>query len=1022
MAQTAQININVNSQSANKTVDQLNKSISSAGGSAASLKAELRKTIQELQGLQPGSARFQELSVRAGELRDQIADTNAVVGQLAGNLAERLTRGITGVVSIGVAGFQTLAAGAALFGSENEELNKTLIRLNALMNLSQAIETFAGLDQKLVEIRASFQSLTVATEVNTVATTADALATEGAAVATTAWGTAMKALPIVALAAGIGTLVYGIYQYVSASDQSDKNEKRRKKNLEDLKKAQDAQNQTIAKESAGYVLLINQLKATNAGSTERAKLIKSINSTYNTTLKNLSDETAFQKQLNLEVANYIAYQKAKFQLQKNEDLVIKNLTKQEDLNKKIADTKKTITTLETKLAADVARSPDYMGYQKQKDEIDALAKTLKGYESELQSAEKRLENYGKVNQDVSQVITEIEGTTNKYNTTLKDNTKNTTDASDAQSKYNDILSKIKEILNETESVEEETTKKRIEYIDTYLNADEVARKKREENAKKVYEEIRVQIEKEITDNTKKQELFRANETALTEFLKAENNQRRTDVQVNTVQLLKEYSDRYTFLIDQSKALQQEIQFGEGNTADTLIGLEQRKTQILINQLEERLNQSKYSNQQDLDDYIQAQETKLDVTLGFLEQEKQIAQQTADAEYKRQVELEKARYDLKKDFIVREQTDENGLLQIRLEIKDQELKAIAQQNEEYRQKELQRLKENIDKAKTLEEKNAAELALTKYNNQIILADEITDIAIQTEKNINQTSVNLLEDANTKKLEAVDDYNSKVKAATIKTEEDINDERIKRFDDYLSYISNAISEATNLISQFAQQQTQIATQQLNDQIDLDRERIESQYASALISREQYDNAIEQLNQSQEQKQLEIDRKNFRTEKALSIAGATIDGARAVLGAFAGTQGGIVVRSIAAALAGVFAGTQIALIARQEFKAATGGIVPGNGSGMIDSVPASLAPGEAVINSSSTQAFLPLLSAINEMGGGKSFVPDLPATNQGQQFAPIFVDNERSKEPIRAYVVESDISDAQRRVNRIERSTRF
>jgi len=174
------------------------------------------------------------------------------------------------------------------------------------------------------------------------------------------------------------------------------------------------------------------------------------------------------------------------------------------------------------------------------------------------------------------------------------------------------------------------------------------KKKVEENAKKVYEEIRVQIEKEITDNTKKQELFRANETALTEFLKAENNQRITDVQVNTVQLLKEYSDRFTFLRDQSKALQQEIQFGEGNTADTLIGLEQRKTQILINQLEERLNQSKYSNQQDLDDYIQAQETKLDVTLGFLEQERQIAEQTADAEYKRQVELEKMRMELQQE--------------------------------------------------------------------------------------------------------------------------------------------------------------------------------------------------------------------------------------------------------------------------------------------------------------------------------------------------------------------------------------
>ena len=72
-------------------------------------------------------------------------------------------------------------------------------------------------------------------------------------------------------------------------------------------------------------------------------------------------------------------------------------------------------------------------------------------------------------------------------------------------------------------------------------------------------------------------------------------------------------------------------------------------------------------------------------------------------------------------------------------------------------------------------------------------------------------------------------------------------------------------------------------------------------------------------------------------------------------------------------------------------------------------------------STEAFLPLLSAINEIGGGKSFVPDLPPTNQPQKFAPVFIENQ-NKEPIRAYVVESDISNAQKRISRIERSTRF
>jgi hypothetical protein len=65
--------------------------------------------------------------------------------------------------------------------------------------------------------------------------------------------------------------------------------------------------------------------------------------------------------------------------------------------------------------------------------------------------------------------------------------------------------------------------------------------------------------------------------------------------------------------------------------------------------------------------------------------------------------------------------------------------------------------------------------------------------------------------------------------------------------------------------------------------------------------------------------------------------------------------------------------------------------------------------------------VLSAINQAGGGKSLMPNLPATNQWQVFQLVYPKNEQSQ-PVRAYVVESDITDAQRRVQRIENSTRF
>jgi hypothetical protein len=1027
MAQQATVNINVNATSANKSVNELVDNINKAGGSTASLRLELKKITQELQGLEPGSKRFQELSNRAGQLRDQIADTSATINAVAGNAVERFAMGLTNTIQIGVAGFQALSAAQVLFGTENEEVNKSIQKMTALLNLSQALQTLGGLDQKIVEIRASFASLipvqqatavstteaAVALEGEAVAATAAAGATEAAAASTTLLGRAMSALPLVGLIAALGFAVKALVDYASADAEAEKQDEKRKKKLEEVKKAQEEDTKALVKSSSEYTTLIYQLKATNQNSERRAELIKQINTTYGTTLKNLSDENEFQEQLNKSVETYITLQYNRFKLDKNQQFIDAQNEKRFKAEQKLNEVRREAQDL---VDDGIRKSyEDALSYRQDLREKEKAA--LKA----LDEADKATEKLGIRREQLIAIEDKLTEGGKKYVEQTDKSTKSTNEATDAQSKYNEILSKINEISQQTRNTEQETTKKRIEYIDTYLDAEEEARKERIANAKKIYEEVKVVTEKEITDSVKKQELLKANEKAYTELIKSENDKRIVDTQVNTIKLLKEYSDRYSYLLTQNKSLQQEIQFGEGNTADTLIGLEQRKTQIILKQLDDRLNVSKYKNKLDISDYRGVIQTKLGLQLEYFEQERVIAEQTADAEYKRQYELEKSKNDLTKEFIIQETKDANGLLQVKLTLKDQELSAIAKQDEEYRQKEIERLQKNIKEAKTETEKGEAELALTKYTNNILLADDLKALGEETQKSINTTSENLLEESNVKKQEAIAEYNSKVKDETIKTEDEINDARIKRFDDYLAYISSAFSEASNLISQFAQQQQDRSTQQLDDQISLDRERIESQYASALISREQYDNEIQQLEQKQEQDQLEIDRKNFRTEKALSIAGATIDGARAVLGAFAGTQGGIVVRTLAATLAGVFAATQIGLIARQEFRAATGGIVPGDGSGEIDSVPARLAPGEAVINARSTEAFLPLLSAMNEMGGGKSFVPDLPATNQSQRFAPVFVENQ-NKEPIRAYVVESDISNAQKRISRIERSTRF
>lgn len=227
-------------QSAN--LQNLNQGINQASNSTQSLRAELRQITQELQQLEPGSARFQELALRAGQLRDTIADTNVVTQSLAGNATERLGTALTGVVNVGVTGLQGVVGGMKLFGVESEKSREILEKLQGLLFVTQAIQGFGALPDSIAAIRAGLSSLTAArsadlvvqeasvaantadtvtTGINTAAqqtntgatlthtgaVVADAAATEGATVATEGFTAALAANPIGLVVVGLTALV-----------------------------------------------------------------------------------------------------------------------------------------------------------------------------------------------------------------------------------------------------------------------------------------------------------------------------------------------------------------------------------------------------------------------------------------------------------------------------------------------------------------------------------------------------------------------------------------------------------------------------------------------------------------------------------------------------------------------------------------------------------------------------------------------------------------------------------------------
>ena len=90
-----------------------------------------------------------------------------------------------------------------------------------------------------------------------------------------------------------------------------------------------------------------------------------------------------------------------------------------------------------------------------------------------------------------------------------------------------------------------------------------------------------------------------------------------------------------------------------------------------------------------------------------------------------------------------------------------------------------------------------------------------------------------------------------------------------------------------------------------------------------------------------------------------------------------------AIATTIATVVSGMTSAISTVKSAKFATGGLVNGPGSGTSDSIPARLSNGESVINARSTSMFGPLLSSLNQAGGGVAFNPATGGQREGYEF---------------------------------------
>lgn len=200
------------------------KDSTSAGTQSA--KQRLREMQKELIAMaeagQQGTDAFKRLEQQAGSLKDEIADVNQRVKNLASD-TKRIDAFVGAVQGI-AAGFQIAQGAAALFGDENEDLQKAMLKVQGAMALANGVQQVANLLQK---------ESAVMMGLNTLATKAYAFAVGTATGAMRAFRIALAATGIGAIVVALGFAAEAMGLFSSKTEDATEDQKKLKRSLED---------------------------------------------------------------------------------------------------------------------------------------------------------------------------------------------------------------------------------------------------------------------------------------------------------------------------------------------------------------------------------------------------------------------------------------------------------------------------------------------------------------------------------------------------------------------------------------------------------------------------------------------------------------------------------------------------------------------------------------------------------------------------------------------------------------------
>jgi hypothetical protein len=177
---------------------------SNADAAVGSLRSQLREAQADVSALSEkfGATSIEAINAakKAGELKDKIGDAKALTDAFNPDAKfKALSSSLGGVAG----GFAAVQGGMALFGKQSEDVEKTLLKVQSAMALSQGLQSVGESIDSFKQLGAVLKSTSAAQKVMTAVTAAYTFVTEAAT-------GGLKLFRLALVSTGIGAIVIGL--------------------------------------------------------------------------------------------------------------------------------------------------------------------------------------------------------------------------------------------------------------------------------------------------------------------------------------------------------------------------------------------------------------------------------------------------------------------------------------------------------------------------------------------------------------------------------------------------------------------------------------------------------------------------------------------------------------------------------------------------------------------------------------------------------------------------------------------